>query len=128
MSWEKKQVIVVRTDVKMSPAKMAVQVAHASVSPIIKNMIYGENIDDEIEGLMGWYADGLEQKKVVLKVDSEDEIYRLQRKALLAKIGCFVVKDAGLTEVPPNTVTAIGFEPCPNEIIDEITGDLKLFR
>ena len=37
-----------------------------------------------------------------------------------------VVRDAGLTEIPPGTVTCIGIGPAKNETVDRVTGKLSL--
>ena len=42
------------------------------------------------------------------------------------KISCFLVKDAGLTQLPQGTTTALGIGPALSSRIDQITGDLKL--
>ncbi len=44
-----------------------------------------------------------------------------------AKIPFKAVKDAGYTQVPPGTETAIGIGPYYSKEIDKITGDLPLF-
>ena len=42
------------------------------------------------------------------------------------KIPCFIVKDAGLTQLPPGSTTALGIGPFSSIEIDKITGNLKL--
>ena len=60
---ELKQVILVRTDLKMPKGKMAAQVAHASSSALLKS-----HKDD----IKKWQEQGM--KKVVLKVKDEKEL------------------------------------------------------
>ncbi len=115
-----KQVIVVRKDLEMSCGKIAAQVAHASVSALEKAR---EKFPSWVKG---WMKEG--QKKVVLQVSSEKELLEIYRKTLLKKLPVALIRDRGLTEIPPNTVTAIGIGPAPEKDIDSITGHLKLFK
>ena len=110
-----KQVIVLRTDLKMSVGKKCVQVAHASVNACLK-------ANKKI--VKKWSEEG--QKKVVVKVNSRRKLLKLYEKAKKKRIPCFLVSDAGLTELRPGTVTALGIGPAEEEKIDEITGKLKL--
>jgi PTH2 family peptidyl-tRNA hydrolase len=113
-----KQVIVVRMDLKMSKGKIAVQVAHASL------MAAFEAYHNFREWFIEWWREG--QKKVVLKVDSEKELLELYNKALEKRLPVALVADAGLTELPPGTTTALAIGPAPDHRVDEITGHLKL--
>jgi len=114
-----KQVILVRTDLKMGCGKACAQVAHASLGSA------------ELAGkaapkwLKAWKREG--QKKVVLKVNGE-EILEFYDQAKKAGLPCYLVKDAGLTELPPGTTTALGIGPAPNELVDRITGELRLLN
>ena len=110
-----KQVIIVRRDLKMSKGKMIAQCIHASLGAY-------KRIDEEI--IKKWELEG--QKKVVLEVDSEKKILDLYRKLKKEKISCFLVEDAGLTELESGTITALGIGPEKEEILDKITGKLKL--
>ena len=116
--FEYKLVIVVREDLKLSMGKIAVQVAHAAVSCAINAQ------KNYLENFRAWFSEG--QKKVVLKVKNEPELFELKNKALNENLPCEVIHDAGLTEVPPNTVTCIGIGPAPEKNVDKVTGDLPL--
>jgi len=109
-----KQVIVVRKDLKMSKGKLAVQACHASVHAFERARW----------GLIDkWEKVGA--KKVLLTVESKEELEEIYKKVREKRIPCFLVKDAGLTELKPGTVTALGIGPDREEKIDKITGHLK---
>ncbi|KXS46249.1 MAG: peptidyl-tRNA hydrolase, PTH2 family [Methanohalophilus sp. T328-1] len=110
-----KQCIVIRQDLKLSKGKLAVQVAHAAVSA-------SEKADSRIYSK--WKAEG--QKKVVLKVPAERDLYELREIARAQNLPTALIQDAGLTEIKPGTVTALGIGPATNEDIERITGSLKL--
>ena len=78
-----KQVMVVRTDLKMGKGKIAAQCCHGSIGAIKKQIA--------------------------------------QRN-----ISYYLVVDAGRTQIPTSSVTVLGIGPDEDEIIDEVTGDLKL--
>jgi PTH2 family peptidyl-tRNA hydrolase len=113
-----KQVIVVRKDLKLSPGKLAVQVSHASVSAAAicqtKNKAW----------FMSWTKEG--QKKVVLQTSDEKQLLSLKAKADSLKLPSVLIRDAGLTEIPAGTVTALGIGPAPDSELDKVTGSLPL--
>jgi peptidyl-tRNA hydrolase, PTH2 family len=110
-----KQIIVIRTDLKMSKGKTASQSSHASYSAVKK-------VDKKI--VVKWEQEG--QKKVVLKAKDEKELIELQQSCNKKGIPCALITDAGHTQVEPGTITALGIGPFDEDVIDEITGDLPL--
>lgn len=116
--FEYKQVIVVRADLSMSKGKTAAQVAHASIGSAEKAREHAE------DWFNAWWREG--QKKVVVKVEDERELYELYEQAKATGLPCYVVNDAGLTELPRGTTTTLGIGPAPNEKMDKVTGHLKL--
>jgi peptidyl-tRNA hydrolase, PTH2 family len=112
---EFKQCIVIRDDLKLSCGKLAVQVAHAAVMAL-------ERADKSTAGQ--WRSEG--QKKVVLRVANVQALFKLREEADRAGLPCAIVADAGLTEIPPGTITALGIGPAPNKMMDKVTGKLSL--
>ena len=113
-----KQAIVARKDLKLSPGKLAVQVAHASLTTalIAKNK--------KRKWFKEWYDEG--QKKITLKVNSLSELRQIKKKADSLGIPTAMIRDAGLTEVPPGTTTCLGIGPAPEEKINKVVGSLPL--
>ena len=110
-----KQCIVIREDLKLSAGKLAVQTAHAAIMAM-------ELSDKNV--VKNWKGEG--QRKIVLKVPALQDIFRVREDADRAGIPAAVVIDAGLTEIPPGTVTALGLGPASADLLDRVTGDLKL--
>lgn len=113
-----KQAIVVRGDLEMSQGKLAAQVAHAAVSATERAR------KEKSEWHREWLNEG--QKKVVLAAKNEKELKKLYAEALKNGLPCELIEDAGLTELPPGTLTALGIGPAPVEKIDLVTGRLPL--
>jgi len=114
-----KQVIVLRSDLNMSCGKAAAQACHASL------MASEEARKTRPSWWRTWMKEG--QRKIVLKVNSEDELLEKEREAKEASIPSALISDMGLTELPPGTVTALGIGPAPERVIDKITGSLPLY-
>ncbi|RUM33241.1 MAG: peptidyl-tRNA hydrolase [Archaeoglobus sp.] len=112
-----KQVIVLRADLNLSRGKLAVQAAHAA---IIGCELSNKNIVEK------WKLEG--QKKIALSVRSERELFELRDRARKLGLVAEVVRDAGLTEVPAGTPTALVIGPDEESKIDKVTGNLPLFK
>jgi PTH2 family peptidyl-tRNA hydrolase len=115
---EYKLVIVTRDDLKMTPGKLAAQVAHAAVSCAL------EAKAKKTKWFSEWYREG--QRKVVLRAKDVDELRSLKERAARAGLTVALITDAGLTELPPNTTTCLGIGPAPENLIDPVTGSLPL--
>ena len=115
---EYKQVILIRTDLKMGTGKKCAQACHASVSA--SDIVRVKNKND----WKNWMNTG--QKKVVLKVSSMEEMLNFYNILVKEKILCYLVRDAGLTQLPEGSTTALGIGPALSSNIDKVTGNLKL--
>lgn len=115
---EFKQVILVRKDLKLPKGKLCVQVAHAAITAFIEAKKLNEMWAEE------WLKQG--QKKILVKVGSLRELE--DRKKLAESLGLpyAMIMDAGLTVLEPGTITCLGIGPAPSDLIDKVTGDLKL--
>ncbi len=112
-----KQIIAVRKDIGLSKGKTAAQVAHASLGAFKKA---GSEVRNR------WESEG--EKKVVAGVEDEDELFELKTNAENLGLPAYLVKDAGRTEIPRGTTTALAIGPGPDEEIDKITGHLSLVK
>lgn len=115
---EYKLAVAVRNDLKLSKGKVAVQVAHASVSCALKAK------KENKKWFKPWYNEG--QRKIVVKAENLRMLYELKSVAEKKKLTTSLVEDAGLTEVPPGTITCLGIGPGPENIVDDVTGKLAL--
>jgi PTH2 family peptidyl-tRNA hydrolase len=110
-----KQVIVVRKDLNMRKGKMVAQGSHASL---------GAYLDSGVFDRLDWLDNG--QTKICVGIDSELELIQLYHKAKELLLPAYLVLDKGLTEFKEPTLTAVGIGPADSELIDEVTGTLKL--
>ena len=115
-----KMIIVVREDLKLSCGKIAAQASHAAVCCAF------EAKKGHTKWFKNWQSEGA--KKVVVKVEDLDDLQNLKKLAKSKKLPTCLIKDAGLTEIPPDTITCLGIGPAPNELIDPITGKLTLLK
>ncbi|MGC2289530.1 MAG: peptidyl-tRNA hydrolase Pth2 [Thermoplasmata archaeon] len=113
-----KMVLVVRGELRLTPGKAAVQVAHAAVMLVLQAQ--KRRGDD----LGRWLGEG--QKKIAVVAPTLAEMVERQVQASRQGIPTVWVDDAGFTEVAPGTRTCLGLGPAPSVKLDKITGDLGL--
>jgi len=114
-----KQIIILRKDLSMDVGKLISQACHACLeaSETAKKR--------DLAIWKAWKYGGA--KKIVVKVFSLSELLELQNQAKRLGVPHALIVDRGLTQLPPNTPTALGIGPWKAETIDKITGELKLF-
>ena len=114
-----KMVLIVRSDLMMGKGKVAAQCAHAA----IQCYVAGQESHQQLVGR--WAMAG--QPKVVVKVNSEEEMKSLYNKAKQLGLICCIIKDAGRTQLAPGTYTVLGVGPGPSTDVDQVSGHLKLY-
>lgn len=110
-----KQVILVRSDLKLPKGKLAAQAAHAAVDAMAAS---SQHI------VKDWLASG--GKKIVLKIKDLEELRKYEKSARKEKLVVAVIEDRGLTVVKPGTITCMAIGPDDDAKIDKITGHLKI--
>lgn len=115
---EIKQAIIIRSDLEMSKGKIVAQAAHASLMSFFEAQKVDKKITD------AWLKAG--EKKIVLKVGDEEALVKLYKAFEYKGIPAALVTDAGLTEIPPGSKTALGVGPWKGSEIDQFTKPLKL--
>ena len=113
-----KQVIVVRKDLSMNLGKLISQACHACLEASEQAK------KQDLRAWSTWCREGA--KKVVVKVNSLEELLALDEEAGRLRVPKALIVDRGLTQIPPNTPTALGVGPGKESVIDGVTGGLKL--
>lgn len=118
---------------KVPKGKLIAQGGHAFVGLITKAMKCNNyegyrylHIYQGDETPMQAWLNG-EFTKIVLAVESEEELMELYEKAKEARLNTVLITDSGHTEFSIPTRTCIGIGPAWEEEIDEVTGHLKGF-
>ena len=110
-----KQVILMRTDLKMGKGKMIAQGAHASIQAVFES---------NKKLVSNWKSKGM--KKIALKVESLDQLFDKIEQAQEKDLVAVTIQDAGRTQVESGTITCGAIGPAPEEQIDKICKDLQL--
>ncbi|TTK47648.1 Peptidyl-tRNA hydrolase 2, mitochondrial [Bagarius yarrelli] len=116
---ELKLILAVRTDLKMGKGKVAAQCSHAAVSA------YKQVQRRNPELLKKWEYYG--QPKVVVKVPDEESLMELLYHAKKVGLPVSLIQDAGRTQIAPGSRTVLGVGPGPADLVDGVTGHLKLY-
>lgn len=142
-----KMVFVVRNDLNMGKGKIAAQCCHAAVG-LYRNILYentsyfaqtqllfsssnseptqitNQDMQQWKQYLHDWEVTA--EAKICLKADSDKELDNLFQKCLQQRLNCYLVVDAGRTQIEAGSKTVLGIGPAPVELIDTVTKHLKL--
>lgn len=105
------QYFVINSELNMSPGKIATQVAH------VATMIPYHLDISEIDTWHNWLIS--DQPKIVLKGKEKDLVKLIDK-------GAIHIRDLGRTEIPPNSLTCVGFPPRPKSQMKKLVGRLRL--
>ncbi|KAG8868055.1 hypothetical protein FRC20_004244 [Serendipita sp. 405] len=81
--------------------------------------------DGELGSLLShWEWTG--QAKIAVQVSSEEDLLLLQASAQSLNLVARVIQDAGRTQIASGSRTVLGIGPGPVDLINQVTGHLKL--
>ncbi len=117
-AYQFKQALIIRRDLGMGRGKIVVQCCHGSV-------IASEEARTGFhEWWNAWMRNG--QTKIALKVEDLETVLELVHDAKVAKLPFCLVRDKGLTQVEPGTITCLAIGPAPSRLLNPLTGHLAL--
>jgi len=112
-----KMIVCIRTDLNMSPGKVAAQSCNASLAAY--------RLSDK-SVLKQWEAQG--EPVICLSVESDAHLDGILMAAATAGLVVAAQFDAGRTEVDPNTRTCGAIGPFYNTVVDTVTRSLRLYK
>lgn len=114
-----KMVLVANMSLKMGTGKLAAQVGHATLG------VYRQAMNSEAgrEAIDAWTRHG--QVKIVVRGNSTEELMDMCKIAKDGGCFCYLVQDAGYTQIPPGSRTVLGVFGTVEQV-DAVTGGLKL--
>ena len=67
------------------------------------------------------------QAKVVVKCEDENELLAIAQRSRELGLVTSLIRDAGRTQIAPGSKTVLGVGPGPANLVDMVTGHLKLY-
>ncbi|CCE91060.1 aminoacyl-tRNA hydrolase TDEL_0C01710 [Torulaspora delbrueckii] len=122
---EVRMALVIRQDLGMQKGKVAAQCCHAALSCF--RMIACDSGRESYNPQMvqRWLRCG--QAKITLKCPDKETMDELYAKAISLGVNACVIHDAGRTQIAAGSATVLGVGPAPKAVLDQITGELKLY-
>ena len=103
---------------------MCAQCGHATLGSYRRTRSWASQSKYWRKVLDRWSYEG--QKKIAVKVTSEQDLKDIQQKALEQGIPCYMVADAGHTQIAAGSLTVCGLGPCTAKQVAAVTSHLKL--
>lgn len=125
-----KQILVMRTDLrnteghKVRTGKLIAQGAHASLGAVVSLLLSPGSRLHHRKLVLEWLAGSF--TKICVRVDSEEELLAIFKKAVDADLITCLINDSGRTEFNEPTITCCAIGPDTDEVLEPITGELKL--
>jgi len=113
-----KMVFCVNQELSMGKGKIAAQCCHAAVG------CYKRAKKQCSSGVVAWERTGC--AKIALKCPTEAELEEIAVRALAKEIPCYLVEDAGRTQIAAGSRTVLGLGPAPVSVFEGVSDHLKL--
>lgn len=111
-------ILVVRNDLKMGKGKIAAQCGHGAVGA------YKSAVKSMPAVVRQWENSGC--PKIAVKCESKAELLEIRRQAKEHNFNICMIRDAGRTQIEPNSITVLAIGPAKVSDLDHVTGHLKL--
>lgn len=122
---EVRMALVIRQDLGMQKGKVAAQCCHAALSCFRLIGCDPNRNSYNPDMVQRWLRHG--QAKITLKCPDEETMDELFAKAISLGVNASVIHDAGRTQIAAGSATVLGLGPAPKSVLDQITGELKLY-
>ncbi|KAM3164442.1 Aminoacyl-tRNA hydrolase [Lachancea thermotolerans] len=122
---EVRMALVIRQDLGMQKGKVAAQCCHAALACYRLIATDPSRESYNLPLTERWLSHG--QAKITLKCPDKETMDELFAKALSLGVNSYVVHDAGRTQIAAGSATVLGLGPAPKAVLDQITGELKLY-
>ncbi|CAI4246266.1 BGP_1a_G0001320.mRNA.1.CDS.1 [Saccharomyces cerevisiae] len=122
---EVRMALVIRQDLGMTKGKIAAQCCHAALSCFRHIATNPARASYNPIMTQRWLNAG--QAKITLKCPDKFTMDELYAKAISLGVNAAVIHDAGRTQIAAGSATVLGLGPAPKAVLDQITGDLKLY-
>ena len=108
----------------MGKGKAAAQCLHATLA-LYKKITSSTSASYNPQMVQRWERNG--QAKITLQVPDQETMDMLFAQAMSIGVNAAIIHDAGRTQIAAGSATVLGLGPAPKAVLDQITGDLKLY-
>lgn len=115
-----KMYFIVRSDLRMTPGKVAAQCAHAAIGSYKTAHAHG------LGALLTTWETRHDAAKVTLRVNDEAALWKIH-DALSSVTTTYCVVDVGRTQVPRDSVTVLAIGPVDAAAVHDVLSKLKLY-